>query len=118
MITITDRARAHVLKLIQDNNLGDVCLRLGVVGGGCSGFNYNLSFEREVKDGDKVYDHGDVKILVDRLSRPFVGDTEIDYAESLYGSGFMFNNPNARSTCGCGQSFAVDEEAAAGHEEA
>lgn len=113
MITITDRARAHVLKLIQDNNLGDVSLRLGVAGGGCSGFNYNLSFDRESKPGDKVYDQGDLKIVIDKLSRPFVGDTEIDYAETLYGSGFMFNNPKAKSTCGCGQSFEVNEDAPA-----
>lgn len=111
MITITDRARAHVRKLIQDNNLGTVHLRLGVTGGGCSGFNYNLTFGAEVKPGDKVYDHGDIQVVVDKLSRPFVGNTEIDYTESLYGSGFAFNNPKAASTCGCGQSFSIEEDA-------
>ena len=116
MITITERARAHVLKLIKDNNLGDVHLRLGVTGGGCSGFNYDLSFEKEPKEGDKVYDHGDIKIFVDKLSRPFVGNTEIDFTDNLYGSGFSFNNPQAASTCGCGQSFAVDENAPTGKE--
>jgi iron-sulfur cluster assembly accessory protein len=111
VITITERARAHVHKLIQDNNLGDVLLRLGVTGGGCSGFNYNLTFDNEVKPGDKVYDQGDLKVVVDKLSRPFVGNTEIDFTESLYGSGFAFNNPKAASTCGCGQSFSVEEDA-------
>jgi iron-sulfur cluster assembly accessory protein len=114
LITITERARAHVLKLIQDNNLGDVHLRLGVTGGGCSGFNYNLTFEKDVKPGDKAYQFTDLTVVVDKLSRPFVGDTEIDYTESLYGSGFQFNNPKAESTCGCGQSFSVAEDAASG----
>ena len=109
MITITDRAKTHVLKLIQDNKLGDAHLRLGVTGGGCSGFNYNLTFETEIKPGDKAYEFGPLTVVVDKLSRPFVGDTEIDYAESLYGSGFQFNNPKASSTCGCGQSFSIDE---------
>lgn len=112
MITITDRAKAHVLKLIQENNLGEVNLRFGVTGGGCSGFNYNMTFEKEIRDGDKVYDQGDLKIVVDKLSRPFVGDTVIDWEESLYGSGFTFGNPKAASTCGCGQSFSVEESAA------
>lgn len=112
MITITDRAKVHVRKLIQDNNLGDVHLRLGVTGGGCSGFNYNLTFEKEIKPGDKSYEFGDLTVVVDKLSRPFVGDTEVDFTESLYGSGFQFNNPKAASTCGCGQSFSVTEDAA------
>lgn len=114
MVTITDRAKAHVKKLIQDNKLGDVQLRIGVTGGGCSGFNYNLTFEKESKPGDKVYDYGDVKIFVDKLSRPFIGNTEIDFTDNLYGSGFSFANPQAESTCGCGQSFAAKEDAATG----
>jgi len=112
VITITDRAKAHVLKLIEENKLGDVSLRFGVTGGGCSGFNYDLSFSAEVKDGDKVYDFGGLKVIVDKLSRPFVGNTQIDWEESLYGSGFSFNNPQAQSTCGCGQSFQAVEEGA------
>jgi iron-sulfur cluster assembly protein len=112
LITITERAKAHVLKLIQDNDLGDVHLRLGVTGGGCSGFNYNLTFDKDVKPGDKPYDCSGLTVVVDKLSRPFVGDTEIDYAETLYGSGFQFNNPKASSTCGCGQSFSIEDGAA------
>lgn len=116
MISITDRAKAHVLNLIRENNLGDAALRFGVTGGGCSGFNYDLSFSKETKDGDKVYEFGELKIVVDKLSRPFVGNTQIDWEESLYGSGFVFLNPEAKSTCGCGQSFSVNEEEPAGHE--
>jgi iron-sulfur cluster assembly accessory protein len=116
VITITDRARAHVLKLIQDNNLGDVALRFGVTGGGCSGFNYNLTFDREPKEGDKVYEFSGLRIIVDKLSRPFVVNTEIDWEESLYGAGFTFRNPQATSTCGCGQSFGTADTEAAGHD--
>ena len=112
MITITDRARAHVLDLIRENNLGDVALRLGASGGGCAGFSYELSFERAAREGDKIYDVGDLKIAVDKLSRPFVGHTQIDYEETPYGSGFSFADPQAASTCGCGQSFNVQETAA------
>ena len=115
MISITDRAKAHVLDLILENNLGDVALRFGVTGGGCSGFNYDLSFSKDSKEGDKIYEFGELKIVVDKLSRPFVGNTQIDWEESLYGSGFTFTNPQAKSTCGCGQSFSVEETADQGH---
>ena len=116
MISITDRAKAHVLNLIRENKLGEVALRFGVTGGGCSGFNYDLSFSNDNRDGDKVYEFGELKIVVDKLSRPFVGNTQIDWEESLYGSGFTFSNPQASSTCGCGQSFSVEEGETAGHE--
>jgi len=109
MITITDRARAHVLDLIKDNNLGDAALRLAVAGGGCGGSSYELSLDAVAREGDKVYDLGDLKIRVDKLSRPFVGDTQIDYEETPYGAGFSYANPQATSVCGCGQSFSVDE---------
>ncbi len=111
MVTITDRARRHVLQLIKDNSLGDVALRFSVGGGGCSGYNYELSFDAGQRDGDKVYDFGDLRVYVDKLSRPFIGNTQIDYEETLYGSGFSFTNPQASATCGCGQSFAADEPA-------
>lgn len=110
MVTITDRARAHVQKLIADNNLGDVHLRFSVTGGGCSGFNYNLTFAAEPQKGDQVLEFGDLKIFVDKLSRLYVNDTQIDWEDNLYGSGFTFGNPQAKSTCGCGQSFSVEEQ--------
>lgn len=110
MVTITDRARAHVRKLIQDNNLGDVHLRFSVTGGGCSGFNYNLTFAAEPEKGDQLLEFGELKVFVDKLSRLYVNDTQIDWEETLYGSGFTFSNPKAKSTCGCGQSFSVEEQ--------
>lgn len=110
MVTITDRARTHVKKLIADNKLGDVHLRFSVTGGGCSGFNYNLTFAAEPQQGDQTLEFGDLKIFIDRLSRLYVANTEIDWQENLYGSGFTFGNPQAKSTCGCGQSFSVEEQ--------
>lgn len=109
MVTITDRARAQVLALIRDNNLGDVVLRLAMVGGGCGGSSRELSFDAATRDGDKVYDLGNLKICVDRMSRPFVGNTQIDYQETPWGSGFTFADPEAASACGCGQPLTPGE---------
>ncbi|MBI3988983.1 MAG: iron-sulfur cluster assembly accessory protein, partial [candidate division NC10 bacterium] len=74
--------------------------------GGCSGFQYQLAFDN-AKPGDKVFEHDGVKILVDQKSYLFLNDSEVDYTDSLYGAGFAIKNPNAKSTCGCGQSFSA-----------
>lgn len=86
-------------------------LRVGVKGGGCSGFQYQLAFD-EQKDGDVVFESHGLKLLVDSPSLPYVDGSEIDYVESLQGAGFQVNNPNVVAACGCGSSFRVaDEEA-------
>jgi iron-sulfur cluster assembly protein len=92
VVTITDRAREHVRKLINDNKMGDVHLRFSVTGGGCSGFNYNLTFAKEPEAGDQVLEYGGLRIFVEKLSRLYVNDTQIDWEETLYGSGFTFSN--------------------------
>lgn len=81
-------------------------LRVSVVGGGCSGYQYNLDFEREERMGDVVIDAGEVKIYVDPISAGYLKGTVIDYVSGLNGSGFKFENPNAQRTCGCGHSFS------------
>ena len=102
MIKITDKALIE-LKRLQDNK--DLGLRISVIGGGCSGLSYKLSFDAE-KTGDKIFDLG-VKIIIDTKSSLFVKDLELDFSDGLDGQGFIFNNPNAKKTCGCGTSFSV-----------
>jgi len=82
-------------------------LRVGVVGGGCSGLSYRLSFEPGAREGDEVFDVGGVKVFVDAESRPHLEGTTLDYVVGLHGAGFKFLNPNASRTCGCGTSFAT-----------
>ncbi len=80
-------------------------LRIGVVGGGCSGFQYSLNFDTE-KEGDRVADFDGVRIYVDEISLPYIAGTTLDYVEGLHGAGFRFDNPRASRTCGCGSSFS------------
>ena len=84
-------------------------LRVGVKGGGCSGFQYQLAFD-ERKDGDVVFESHGLKLLVDGPSLPYVDGSQIDYVESLQGAGFQVNNPNVVAACGCGSSFRVADE--------
>src|SRR5436309_12720292 len=85
-------------------------LRVGVRGGGCSGFQYQLAFDNQ-RDGDVIFEHEGLKILVDAQSLPYVDGSAIDYVESLQGAGFQVNNPNVVAACGCGSSFKVADEA-------
>lgn len=81
-------------------------LRIGVVGGGCSGFQYQLQFDG-AKEGDRVLELGGVRVLVDEVSFPYLAGTTLDYVEGLHGAGFKFDNPRASHTCGCGSSFSA-----------
>jgi iron-sulfur cluster assembly accessory protein len=81
-------------------------LRIGVTGGGCSGFQYSLNFD-SLKDGDRVTDFGGVLIYVDEIALPYIAGTTLDYVEGLHGAGFRFDNPRASRTCGCGSSFSA-----------
>lgn len=82
-------------------------LRIAVRGGGCSGFEYALDFENEIRDTDLVYEQGNLQVIVDPISARYLAGTEIDYVFGMQGAGFKFNNPNAVGTCGCGSSFSV-----------
>src|SRR5256885_1611597 len=111
MITITDKGAEKVHEFLagQQAGPGTGGLRVGVRGGGCSGFQYQLAFD-EQRDGDVVFESHGLRLLVDGESLPFVRGSEIDYEESLQGAGFKVNNPNVVAACGCGSSFRVAEE--------
>jgi len=107
MITVTESAKSQALKLMQEENLSNSFIRVGVRGGGCSGLSYDLSFDNVMNEGDQEFEDKGVKIVCDRKSILYLFGTELDYSGGLNGKGFTFNNPNASRTCGCGESFAV-----------
>jgi iron-sulfur cluster assembly protein len=111
MITISDKGAEKVREFLadQDAEASMAGLRVGVRGGGCSGFQYQLAFD-EQRAGDVVFESHGLKLLVDNESLPFVTGSTIDYEESLQGAGFKVNNPNVVAACGCGSSFRVAEQ--------
>jgi len=111
MITITDRGAEKVHEFLADQqaDMNVAGLRVGVRGGGCSGFQYQLAFD-EQRDSDVVFDSHGLKLLVDREALRYVEGSTIDYEESLQGAGFKVENPNVVAACGCGSSFRVAEE--------
>jgi iron-sulfur cluster assembly protein len=108
MITMTDKGAEKVHEFLagQGASVADAGLRVGVKGGGCSGFQYNLAFDQP-REGDEVFEYAGLKVLVDRPSLPYVRGSVIDYVDSLQGAGFQVNNPNVVAACGCGSSFRV-----------
>ena len=107
MIELTESAAAQVKRLIERDGREGLKLRLGVAGGGCSGFSYTLTFETETNETDRVLRFDDVQVLVDRKSEMFLNGMTLDWYDGLDGSGWRFVNPNASGTCGCGQSFSA-----------
>jgi iron-sulfur cluster assembly protein len=111
-ITLTDQAAAKIGELLSGQGEGEgQALRVAVRGGGCSGFQYALAFDR-IKDDDHVFEDRGVSVIVDKVSMQFVFGSEVDYVEGLQGAGFCVNNPNVVAACGCGSSFQVREDAA------
>ena len=111
MITFTDTGAQKVKEFLASQN-ADVAtsgLRVGVRGGGCSGFQYQLAFD-EQRESDAVFESHGLKLLVDRESLPYVSGSTIDYEENLQGAGFKVSNPNVVAACGCGSSFRVAEQ--------
>ena len=106
MITLTEIAAGKVVDLLSERP-DHIGLRVGVRGGGCSGFTYFLEFENKVDTKDRELESRGVKIIVDSKSYFYLMGIEIDYLDNLNGAGFKFNNPNARRTCGCGESFSL-----------
>ncbi len=107
MITLTDKASEKVKEIQSAEGLQGQGLRLRVIGGGCSGFSYDLFFDDEIGDMDETFESHGIPMYVDQMSLTYLTGTEIDYVEGLYGAGFKFNNPVAKSTCGCGSSFSA-----------
>jgi iron-sulfur cluster assembly protein len=108
MITVSENAKQHALSLLsKENNSEDTFIRVGVDGGGCSGLTYKLVFDTVFTENDKVFEDKGIKIAVDKKSFLYLIGTELDYVGGLNGKGFVFVNPNASRTCGCGESFGV-----------
>ena len=107
MITVPERAAEKVKSIAAEESLEGQGLRLRVIGGGCAGFTYDLYFEDAVSDVDEQFESLGVKLYVDPLSFQYLEDTEIDYVEGVHGSGFKFNNPNSKGSCGCVSSFSA-----------
>ena len=105
-ITMTDFAVERIHSLMKRTQCEDSYLRIGLKGGGCSGFSYVFDFTSEIKDTDKVFEFDDVKICIDIKSYIFLNGMEIDYEEDLLKSGLVFNAPSAKRTCGCGESIS------------
>ena len=107
-ILLTEKAQKEIQKIKTENNIPEEYgLRVGIKGGGCSGFTYSLGFDAEANEGDTVIQSETVKLFVDGKSLFYLSGTELDFSDGLNGKGFVFNNPNATKTCGCGDSFSV-----------
>lgn len=108
MISITEKAKEKALQLMKEEGREEgAFIRVSVQGGGCSGLTYKLEFDNQLQENDKVFEDKGMKIVVDKKSFLYLVGTELDYTDGLNGKGFVFNNPNATRTCGCGESFAV-----------
>ena len=110
-VNLTDSGAEKVREFLSTQGLDESSagLRVGVRGGGCSGFQYQLAFD-EQRDGDVIFEHGGLRLLVDNQSLPYVDGSSIDYVDSLQGAGFQVINPNVVAACGCGSSFRVAED--------
>ncbi|MFT7464860.1 MAG: iron-sulfur cluster assembly protein [Pseudohongiellaceae bacterium] len=109
MISLTEKAISEVKRIIGDQQLGldEINLRLGVSGGGCSGFSYLMTFDKEVKEDDETASYGELQVLMSTSAAPYIGNVVLDFNDDVNKRGFEFNNPDADDTCGCGNSFSV-----------
>ena len=108
MVTLTETAMTEVKKFIDAENAGpEARLRIRVVPGGCSGFSYSMQIEDGPRPGDEILNNEGLKVFVDTFSRQYLEGVQVDYVNSVMGSGFTFNNPNSTGSCGCGSSFSV-----------
>ncbi len=109
MIKVSETAKEKVLTLMREEgfDIASDYVRVGVKSGGCSGLSYELKFDRAIGDSDKVFEDNSVRILVDKKSFLYLVGTTLEYSGGLNGKGFVFNNPNAERTCGCGESFSL-----------
>jgi len=108
MITVHDNARDQVHRLMAENNCPEGSfVRVGVKGGGCSGLMYELTFDHDEQEGDQRFQDNGITVIVDRKSFLYLVGTELQFSGGLNGKGFVFHNPNANRTCGCGESFSI-----------
>jgi len=107
MVQLTETAVSKVKEILDSQDPKPAGLRISVVGGGCSGFSYSMAFENTPNLLDKTYQFDSLKVFIDQASMLYLDGAEVDYVETMEGSGFKFNNPNVKSTCGCGSSFSA-----------
>ena len=108
MITITENAKSQVISLLKkEGKDSDYFVRVAVKAGGCSGLSYDLTFDNNIKEGDKIFEDKNMKIVCDVRSLLYLMDMTLDFSGGINGKGFQFNNPNATRTCGCGESFSL-----------
>lgn len=107
-ISLSDKAVKHIKRIMNENDIPSSSgLRVSVKGGGCSGLTYKLNFDENQKEGDLIIEKDGVKLFVDGKSLFYLTGTELDFSDGLNGRGFVFNNPNAKKSCGCGESFSI-----------
>ncbi|WP_185869029.1 HesB/IscA family protein [Blattabacterium cuenoti] len=108
MVFISENAKTKLVSLMKEEGFSENAsfVRLGVKSGGCTGMSYQLSFDKEKKKGDSLFQSQEMRILVDKNSIPYLEGTTLKYSDGLNGKGFYFENPNAKHTCGCGKSFS------------
>ena len=109
MIKVSDTARKKIVDMMKDDGFDAAkdYVRVGVKSGGCSGLSYELKFDNQIGENDKVFEDNDVKIAVEKKSFLYLAGTILEFSGGLNGKGFVFNNPNASRTCGCGESFSL-----------
>jgi len=109
MIKVSENAKKRITSLMQEDGFDALqdFVRVGVKSGGCSGLSYDLKFDHSKAEGDKLFEDNDIKIVVDKKSVLYLAGTILEYSGGLNGKGFVFNNPNAQRTCGCGESFSL-----------
>jgi len=108
MITVSENAKNQAIQLMNEGNSPEGSfIRVGVKGGGCSGLTYDMCFDHIVNENDKIFEDKGIKIVCDKKSILYLAGTKLDYSGGLNGKGFVFKNPNANRTCGCGESFSL-----------
>ncbi len=107
MITVTENAKNQAIRLMHEDGKDGYFIRVGVEGGGCSGLRYQLTFDNQETENDKVFEDNGIKVVVDKKSFLYLIGTTLDFSGGLNGKGFIFSNPNAERTCGCGESFSL-----------
>ena len=109
MIKVSDTARKKIIDLMSQDGFDAArdYVRVGVKSGGCSGLSYDLKFDKEIGENDKVFEDNDIKVAVEKKSFLYLAGTILEFSGGLNGKGFVFNNPNANRTCGCGESFSL-----------
>ncbi len=107
MISVTDIAKNTAIRMMREEQHEDYFIRVGVEGGGCSGLMYQLKFDNQINEDDKEFEDNGIKIVMNKKSVLYLAGTTLDYSGGLNGKGFIFSNPNASRTCGCGESFSL-----------